>query len=115
MENPRMGLSSHLEGTMNGMLLIIIGIVWPKLHLSIRSLKWAYGLALFGTFMNWLTTLLAGIWGAGAEMMPLAGGNHLSPAWQEGIIKFGLVSLSIAMVIVAVILVWGMRGNATKS
>lgn len=105
-KNPRMGLSSHLEGTMNGMLLIIFGIVWPKLHLSMRTLKWAYGLALFGTFTNWFTTLLAGVWGAGAD--------HLGLAWQEGIIKFGLLSLSMAMIIVAGILIWGMRGNVIK-
>jgi len=27
MKNPRMGLSSHLEGTMNGMFLILIGLI----------------------------------------------------------------------------------------
>ena len=27
LENPRMGLSSHLEGTLNGMLLILFGLI----------------------------------------------------------------------------------------
>ena len=91
------------------MLLILFGLVWPMLRLASRTLKWEYGLALFGTLTNWVTTLLVGIWGAGAEMMPLAGGDYIGLAWQEGIIKFGLLSLSVAMVIVSVILVWGMR------
>lgn len=115
MENPRMGLSSHLEGTLNGMFLIILGIIWPKLHLSVSTLKWCFGLALFGTFTNWFTTLLAGIWGAGAAMMPLAGGGHHGSALQEGLIKAGLISVSVTMVIVAGIVFWGMRNKVPEN
>jgi hydroxylaminobenzene mutase len=115
MQNPRMGLSSHLEGTFNGMLLILFGVIWTKLHLSIRTLKWGFGLALFGTFTNWVTTLLAGIWGAGAAMMPLAGGNFHGSEWQEIIIKFGLISLSLAVISVCIILLIGLRKKSAKS
>ena len=73
LQNPRMGLSSHLEGIMNGIFLMIIGLIWPKLTLTDKLSRWCYALALFGTFTNWFTTLLAGVWGAGSEMMPLAG------------------------------------------
>lgn len=114
MKNPRMGLSSHLEGTMNGMLLILFGLILPKVHLPNRTLNWAYGLSLFGTFTNWGTTLLAGIWGAGAEMMPFAGDALHGAAWQEIIIKVGLVTLSLAMISVCGILLYGMRGNASE-
>jgi hydroxylaminobenzene mutase len=115
MQNPRMGLSSHLEGVQNGMLLILFGLIWGKLSLSERALRWGYGLALWGTYTNWLTTFLAGMWGAGAEMMPIAGGNFLGLPWQEILIKMGLLSLSIAMIIVSGILLWGLRGNAPGS
>lgn len=109
LENPRMGLSSHLEGVMNGMFLIILGLIWTRLHLSDKTFKWGYGLALFGTFTNWLTTLLAAIWGAGSEMMPFAGADLQGSAIQEAIIKFGLISLSISMVVVCVIVLLGLR------
>jgi hydroxylaminobenzene mutase len=114
LQNPRMGLSSHLEGTLNGMLLILFGLIWPKLNLPDRLLKWGYGLALYGTFINWFTTLLAAIWGAGSEMMPISGGELQGSSIQEIIIKFGLISLSIAIVTVSVLLLWGMRGNETE-
>lgn len=114
MQNPRMGLSSHLEGTLNGMLLILFGIIWSKLSLNNRALNWAYGLALFGTFTNWFTTFLAGLWGAGAGMMPITGGNLHGALWQELLIKFGLISLSIAMVSVCGLLFWGMRGSTSE-
>jgi hydroxylaminobenzene mutase len=108
-ENPRMGLSSHLEGTLKGMVLILFGVIWPKLHLSPRLLKMSYAFSLFGTFANWATTLLAAIWGAGSEMMPLAGNDSYGSVWQEGIIKLGLISLSVSMIVVSAILLWGMR------
>ena len=52
MRNPRMGLASHLEAVMNGMFLILLGLLWHKLRLSVGTLKWGYGLSLFGTFTN---------------------------------------------------------------
>ncbi len=115
MQNPRMGLSSHLEGTLNGMFLILLGSIWTQLQLSKRARTWGYGLALYGTYTNWLTTFLAGVWGAGAEMMPLAGGDFHGAGWQEILIKFGLISLAVAMVSVCGLLLWGLRGSAAAS
>jgi hydroxylaminobenzene mutase len=112
LQNPRMGLSSHLEGILNGMFLALLGIIWPKLRLSNRALYVGYGLSLFGTYANWTTTFFAALWGAGAEMMPIAGAYFYGMAWQEGLIKFGLISLSFAMVIVCGILLWGLRSGS---
>lgn len=111
LQNPRMGLSSHLEGTMNGMLLAIIGLIWPKVSLTDKLYRWCFTLALFGTFTNWLTTLLAAVWGAGGEMMPIAAGNLQGSVWQEITIKFGLVSLSLCMIVVCGLLLWGLKGK----
>lgn len=115
MQNPRMGLSSHLEGVMNGMFLVLLGLIWHKLHLSNGALKSGYILSLFGAYTNWVTTLLAGLWGAGAELMPIAGGAYQGAAWQEVLIKIGLGSLSLAMVVVCILVLWGLRMNTRDS
>ena len=115
MQNPRMGLSSHLEGVQNGMLLMLLGIIWGRLNLSNRVLTWGYFLALFGTYINWATTFLAGLWGVGEEMMPIAGAGFNGTAWQEILIKVGLYSLAISMVIVSVMLLIGLRGKDPES
>lgn len=115
MQNPRMGLSSHLEAVMNGMFLILLGLIWHKLHLSISTLKWGYILSLFGTYTNWVTTFLAGLWGAGAEMMPIAGGSFQGVAWQEILIKIGLGSLSFAMIAVCILVLWGLRVSTSEN
>ncbi len=36
--NPRMGLSAHLAGVQNGMVLLIFGLLWPYLTLSSTTL-----------------------------------------------------------------------------
>ncbi len=111
LQNPRMGLSSHLEAIMNGMMLMIIGLIWPKITLTNKLSGWCFTLALFGTFLNWFTTLLASVWGAGSEIMPIAGRGLQGTVWQEGIIKFGLVSLSISMLVVCVLLLVGIKNK----
>ncbi|AZT83618.1 hydrogenase [Marinobacter sp. NP-4(2019)] len=113
MENARMGLSSHLEGIMNGVVLIVLGVIWPKLRLSHTAERITFGLAVFGTYTNWLATLAAGFIGAGASMMPIAGAGFEGSAVQEGLITLALMSLSVAMVLVAIMVLWGVwnQGN----
>jgi len=109
MRNPRLGLSSHLEGVMNGMFLILLGIVWSRFSLSPVLHKWGFWLALIGAYTNWATTLLAGFWGAGAELMPIAGGDLQGLFWQEILIKIGLGSLSVSMIAVSLLAIWGLK------
>lgn len=114
LQNPRMGLSSHLEGVMNGMFLVIIGLIWIKLLLPEKMLKLAFFLSLFGTYVNWATTLFAAVIGGGSEMMPIAGGGMEGVLWQEVIIKSGLISLSLSMVAVCFLILWGLKGNLSQ-
>jgi (hydroxyamino)benzene mutase len=104
--NPRMGLSTHLEGVMNGILLMVLGLIWPKLSLRAKALKSAYFLSLYGSFANFAAVLIAAITGAG-KMMPIAGGKEGAPV-QEILISFLLISLSLAMVAVCILLMVGL-------
>jgi len=113
MENPRMGLSSHLEAIMNGMFLMLLGCIWHRLRLKAGTQRWTYRIALFGTYANWMTTFLAAVWGAGGAMMPIAAGDRTGSFLQEIIIKAGLISLSLAMVVVCGFVLWGLRDRIT--
>jgi hydroxylaminobenzene mutase len=107
--NPRMGLTSHLEGLLNGIFLLVLGAIWERLALSARAQSIAFWLAAYGTVANWATTLLAAAWGAGEPMMPLAAAGHTGSSAQESIIAFGLISLSVCMPAVSAIVLWGLR------
>lgn len=107
--NPRMALSSHLEGVINGVLLLVLGAIWERLQIGPTAQRVAFWLLAYGTFANWATTLMAALCGAGASMMPLAGAGHMGTATQELLIAIGLLSLSVAMLVVCPIVLWGLR------
>lgn len=108
--NPRMGVSSHIEGILNGMFLIILGLIWDKILVSEKWLKITFWLAIYGTFMNWFGILLAAIFNGGKMLGIMATTEESSPI-VEGMIGFSLISLSIAMIATCVILLIGLRRN----
>jgi len=112
--NPRMGVSSHLEGVMNGMFLIVLGLIWTRLDLSAKWLRITFWLSIYGTFINWLGILIAAIFDAG-EMLGIAANGTKGPPIAESIVTFSLISLSIAMLVVCIIILIGLkRGMALK-
>jgi len=106
--NPRLGVSSHIEGVLNGIFLIVLGLVWHKLALSGRALKITYWLALYGTFANWFGILVAAVFNAG-KMLGIAAGGQEGPPLAEAVVAFFLVTLSIAMVIISVMVLLGLK------
>jgi hydroxylaminobenzene mutase len=108
--NPRMGVSSHIEGVLNGMFLIILGLIWNKIMLSDKWLKITFWLAIYGTFMNWFGILVAAIFNGGKMLGIMANGQE-GPPIIEGIVGFSLISLSIAMVVVCITILIGLRRN----
>ncbi len=111
--NPRMGLSGHLEGVMNGTFLIAIGAVWTRLVLGPRQLAWTRALLIYGTFANWGFIGLASVFGT-SDSTPIAGAGHVGAPWQETIVTGGLVSVALAMLIACALLVVGFF-NARRS
>ena len=113
LKNPRMGLSAHLEGVMNGTFLVIAGFVWAELKLSAtikRLLLWSL---IYGTFANWLFTLLSAVFGT-SEMTPVIGEGYLGTEIQETIVSGGLVTIAITMIFSLVVLVYGLRGRLSQ-
>ncbi len=74
MANPRMALAAHLEGLMNGMFLMILGLIWNRLVLSKIVFNVAFWLTVYGTFANLIAVVIAAMTGFG-KMMPIAGGH----------------------------------------
>ena len=103
--NPRMALSAHLQGIMNGMFLVILGLIWKRLILSETLLKVTFWLVIYGTFANLIAVIIAAMTGFG-KMMPIAGGQNGTGA-IEGLISFLLISLSLCMFTVCIIVLIG--------
>ena len=105
MPNPRMALSAHLEGLMNGMFLVILGLIWKRLVLSKTLLIITFWLVVYGTFANLMAVIIAAITGFG-KMMPIAGGQE-GTGVIEGLISFLLISLALCMLAVCIIVLIG--------
>lgn len=111
--NPRMGVSSHLEGVMNGMFLVILGLIWHKLALSVRWLKITFWLAIYGTFINWFGILVAAVFDAG-EMLGVAAEGQKGPPVAEGIVTFSLISLTLAMLVISIVVLIGLKRGSNN-
>lgn len=98
LKNPRMALASHLEAVLNGMFLVVLGLLWPHIHLPDGWALAAVVLVVYAAYANWIASLLAAAWGAGRRLAPIATGDHEASAAKEGIVSFLLASLSVSMV-----------------
>jgi (hydroxyamino)benzene mutase len=108
--NVRMGLAAHLEGVMNGILLVALGAVWPQVQLGRAARAAAFWTALYGAYANWFFTTLAAIFGTGA-LSPITAPGFKAQQWQEGLVTAGLMSVGVVIVVSTVILLWGLRGK----
>lgn len=112
--NPRMGLSSHLEGVMNGTFLIAVGLLWVHLKLG-RFLKTAlFWLAIYGTYSNVAATLLAAWWPAG-EFLSIAATTPRGTDDQEQVIMNLLTSTSVTIILSSALIVFGLRGRTPEA
>jgi (hydroxyamino)benzene mutase len=106
--NPRMGLAAHLEGVINGILLVALGAVWPEVRLSGPLKAATFWAVLYGAYANWVVTTIAAIFGT-AALSPITAAGHAAQPWQETLVTFGFMSVGIAMVGSSVLVLWGLR------
>lgn len=106
---PRLGLSTHLLGIVQGIFLIAVGLLWPKLRFTRPASRIGHVLAIYGCLAAWTANFLGAVWGAGTTMVPMAAGGARGSALQEGAIRVLLMSAALALITVAVLVLWGLR------
>ena len=106
---PRLGLSTHLLGITQGIFLLALGLVWPRLALAPAKARAGHGLAVYGCLAPWTANLLAAVWGAGSSMLPMAAGGARGSSLQEAVIRVLLMSGALSLVATMVLVVWGLR------
>jgi hydroxylaminobenzene mutase len=98
---------------MNGTFLIALGAIWPHVRLSPAATNVAYWTVLYGTYVNWLITIFAAIFGT-AALSPITGVGHSGLAWQESFVTAGFMSVGITIVIASVLVLWGLRKEVSR-
>lgn len=111
---PRLGLSTHLLGIMQGTFLMVIGVLWPRLRVTRAMARIGIFLAVYGCFAAWTANLSAAIWGAGNSMLPIAAGSAHGSSIQEGMIAIALRSAAVSLIAVSLLILWGLRAVARE-
>ena len=109
----RMGLAAHLEGVLNGILLLALGAAWNEVRLPHPVKVTAYWTALYGTYVNWLVTSIAAAFGT-AALSPITSAGHSGQPWQERFVTMGFLTVSIAIMATSILVLWGLRGTVAE-
>jgi hydroxylaminobenzene mutase len=73
--NPRMALSAHLTAVQSGTALMVVGVVWSAVSLSVALSKVARSTIVLGMYGLWLGLTLSAATGA-SDALPIAGAGY---------------------------------------
>ena len=110
---PRLGLSAHSLMALLGVLLISMGLLWPKLRLGAVTSRLAFWLLVYSSSAIVAAYLLGAIWGAGNTAMPMAAGPAHGSGFQEALIKIVAYSSAPTGIVAFALIFWGLRISNT--
>ncbi len=112
----RIGLSVHTLSGLQAVLLLALGLVWPRLALGGRSARVAFWCLVYSTLAILAAYTVAAFWGVGIETIRLIGelphGLARGTAFQETFIKVLAYSSAPTGIASFVLILWGLRGPA---
>ena len=109
---PRIALSSHTVGLLQGAMLIAIAGAWHLLNAPPKTLKILKYTLLVGFYANWISTQLSALWSAGRSTYPINGKAMPEGAasWQDMTVTV-LGFLSVLILVSAVLIIVAARNN----
>jgi (hydroxyamino)benzene mutase len=111
---PLLGRSAHSLSALLGVILISLGLLWPRLNLGAIALRIAYWFLIYSGFAIVAAFIIAATWGAGKSSMPLAGAPIGTP-FQELVIAAVAYSSAPTGIIAFALIFWGLRNNLTAA
>jgi (hydroxyamino)benzene mutase len=112
--SPRLGLSVHTLSAFEGVLLVVLGLLWTRLSLGATAAWVAFWLMLYSNVAILAAYLMAAAWGAGNQTIPLAAGPAHGTTFQEAVIRITAYSSALGLVSFALVL-WGLRSTEARS
>lgn len=106
---PNLGRSAHTLSAFSGVLLLALGLAWPKLRLGTTAARIAFWLLIYSDLATVAAFLMAGVWGAGNSIMPLAAGTARGSDFQETAIAIVAYSAAPTGITSFALILWGLR------
>jgi hydroxylaminobenzene mutase len=113
LRSQRIGLSAHTLSALQGVLLLALGVIWPRLRLGQTAARVAFWCSIYSAVAILAAYTVAAIWGIGIETIRLMGelphGLSRGSAAQEMVIKVLSYSSAPTGLIAFVLILWGLR------
>ncbi|HZM22181.1 MAG TPA: hypothetical protein VFC02_10575 [Anaerolineales bacterium] len=106
---PSLGRSVHTLSALQGIITLVLGLLWPRLNLRATASQIAFWTFLYSSFATLIPFVMAAIWGAGNTTIPLAAGTAQGSAFQEAIIKVVIYSAAPPFFVSMALILWGLR------
>src|SRR5947199_3565270 len=106
---PALGRSVHTLSALQGVMMLALGLFWPRLNLGGTAARVAFGTYIYSSVATLVSFVLAAVWGAGNTTIPLAAGAARGSARQEAIIKIVSYSAALPFFVAMALILWGLR------
>ncbi len=110
---PNLGRSVHTLSGFSGVLLVALGLLWPRLNLGPKTARIAFWFLIYSDLATIVAFLMAGIWGAGNSIIPLAAGAAHGTDLQEAAIMIVGYSAGPTGIASFALVLWGLRGDGS--
>ena len=115
MASPMLGRSVHTLTALLAVLLMPLGLLWPRLRLGPKAARLAFWFLLYSGLAIDFAFVLAAIWGAGNTTMPLAAGSARGTPLQELTIRIISYSSGPTGITAFALIFWGLRVDADQA
>jgi|SRR5215510_1874485 len=106
---PHLGASAHKLAGLQSVLLLALGLAWPRLRLAAATARIAFWLLIYAAFAILTAFIMGAVWGAGNETMSLAAGASRGSAFQEAAIRIAAYSSAPTGLVSFALILWGLR------
>lgn len=105
---PLLGRSAHSLSALLGVMLISLGLVWPKLKFGEIASRIAFWFLIYSGLAITAAFIIAAVWGASKSTMPLAGAPA-GTSIQELVIVIVAYSSAPTGIVSFALILWGLR------
>jgi (hydroxyamino)benzene mutase len=109
--SPNLGRSVHTLSGFTGVLLVALGLVWPKLKLASMPSRLAFWFLIYSALATIAGFVIAALLGAGSSIMPIAAAGARGSEAQEMLIQFVTYPAAPTGIISFSLIFWGLRGT----
>lgn len=110
--SPPLGLAAHRLGALIAVLMLAVGLLWPRLELERVPASVAFWSFLYSGLSILAAYLLAAALGAGNETLALTAGNAHGTPLEESVIKVVAYSSAPTGLLAFTLLLLGLRVRA---